>query len=58
MTVSGLLVGLAGVFFLMFGLGMTGAALTHQVAGVSLLVWGVMEVVHAFQKCPFCAGKK
>lgn len=56
--VSGLLVAVAGLMLLLYGLGsMTDAMLVFKVAGACILLNGLAIVVHKMGLCPMCASK-
>jgi len=56
-VISGLLVLIAGVALLLFGLGTWNAMTAHVVAGVALAVFGISFIVHGMGNiCPLCKG--
>lgn len=56
--VSGLLVAVAGLMFLLHGLGMMAdAMMVHTVAGACILLNGLAILVHKMGMCPMCASK-
>ena len=56
-TVEGLLIGAAGVVFLLFGLGSLAGDTTHIVAGILLLLVGLGRLMHSSNMCPMCKPK-
>ncbi len=55
-SIMGILVLLAGLVFLLNGLGMvvTSAMLANEVGGALLLLYGLGMLVHALGLCPMC----
>lgn len=54
MTITGVLVGVSGVAFLLFGLGSLGAMVAHVVSGAALTIVGIAFLVHGAGMCSMC----
>lgn len=54
MGISGVLVLLAGLLLLLFGMGLMDASTSHIVGGAVLALYGIFILVHAANKCPLC----
>jgi len=55
--IGGLLVLVAGAALLLSGLGALTMVLAHEVAGVTLALYGLSGLAHAANMCPNCKGK-
>jgi hypothetical protein len=53
-AVAGFLVLLAGLAFLLLGLGNLDSVTAHLLAGVTLGLYGLGLLVHVFGMCPMC----
>lgn len=53
-TITGVLVGVAGVSFLLFGLNSVSAMIAHVVSGAALTIVGISFLVHGAGMCSKC----